>query len=162
ATLTFTVASAGKLLSGNADIYGLGYLSSTNPTLNSIWQLASDNETRSSSDLGLGGISPVKLVDNAVTVNAQMSVDDETIVTGASLVGFLNSMYTAGAVAGDYVIFRVNPDANEISSVQPNFRYGNSGTSKVSTLDLTVVPEISSVLLSAFGAAGLLLRRRRA
>jgi len=165
ATLTFTVTTGGTMPNANVDIYGLGYLSST-PSLQGVWQLASDTETRNGNTLGtnLGTDLPVKLVNNAVTAGTSMTVNSTTVVTGANLVDFLNDLYsTYGAEAGDYVVFRINPDADGITPAGANIRYGGSHQpdARRTRLDVTIVPEVSGVLLTAFGASGLLLRRRR-
>lgn len=150
----------------NADIYGLGYVSSP-PAMSSSWMLTSDTETRDGDTLGtnLGADLPVKLVDDAVTAGTTMTVGSTTVVTGSMLVDFLNDLYTEhGAVAGDYVVFRVNPDADEFtaSGASANFRYAGSQRTDRAQLSLTIVPEVSTALLSSFAACGLLLRRRRA
>lgn len=166
ANLTFTVRSSGTMPSANADIYGLGYVSSP-PSLDKNWVLIGDSETRDGNTLGtnLGADLPVKLLDNAVTAGTTMHSNETTVVSGSGLIDFVNSLYTVyGASAGDFAVFRVNPDADQFNTegIASNFRYGGSDRGAQATLlTLTVgVPEPSSALLLAGLIAGCIFSRR--
>lgn len=170
AVLKLTVVSAGTMPNANADLYVLGYMSDP-PLMNKSWLLITDTETRDGDTLGtgLGTDLPLKLVDNLVTAGTAMAVNAVTQTNTAQSIAlgqYLNQLYDVyGAVAGDYVVIRVNPDFNEWqgdnANASKNFRYGGSHRgAQASLLTITLVPEPASMSMLAVGALALLRRRR--
>jgi hypothetical protein len=106
--------------------------------MNGNWILKADVESRTGAVLGtgIGSATPTRIADNIVTQGSTTS-GGFTWQTDASqnltLATFLNSLYTSGAMPGDYAVLRLNPDAdvaiNYDGSVGHPFqsiRYGGS------------------------------------
>ena len=169
AQLTLTVVSGGSMPTANADLYVLGYVSSP-PSLVSSWLLTSDTETRDGDTLGtgIGSDTPLKLADNLVTAGTTMNpgnTSQTNATQSITLAQYLTSLYDVyGAVAGDYVVIRVNPDFDEWqgsnTNSSKNFRYGGSHRgADAALLTLTLVPEPATFAMVLL-AAPMLIRRR--
>ncbi len=165
AALKLTVTQEGTLPGANIDIWGLGYLTGT-PVIKGSWLLITDTETRDGNTLGtnIGTDLPTKIVDNFVTANTTVAVND---VAQTDVTSFVSSLYdTYGAQAGDYAVIRINADGNELTNNPGNnIRYGGShrGTNAaLLTVTTQPVPEPATWVLAALAmvAAVPVLRRR--
>ena len=123
ANLSFTVEqNNGPLTNANVDVWGLGYM--TTPAMSSSWTLMADTDPRS---LVNYNVPFTKIADNFVAVGqttAAGSVWQLNAAQGTNLTAFLNSLYMKGAMPGDYVVIRVNPDASFTAPL--NIRWGSS------------------------------------
>ena len=123
ANLSFTVnENNGPLTNANIDVWGLGFV--TTPAMSSAWLLMADTDPRS---LVNYNVPFTKLADNLVAVGQSVapgSVAQLNDSQSTNLTAFLNSLYAKGAVPGDYVVIRVNPDA--AFTAAQNFRFGSS------------------------------------
>jgi hypothetical protein len=151
----------------NVDLYGLGIQSSATITLNS------------------GALSTPRFYEaNAVDPNATLIQLDfttpatnslgfkNTDITGdLNLLNFLNAVYADGSGANQFVVFRINPDA-DMGSPTLGYNYSSAdagttanvagpGTTFDPVINYTAVPEPAALSLCAFGSL-LMLRRRRA
>ena len=105
----------------NADLYGLGWISGP-PVLNPVWYWAESNDdvrTGKDLDTNIGAAQVRKLQNNILTstsAGAAASTPTGTVRTDAAgddaLLGFVQSLYAAGARPGDFAVLRMNPDAN--------------------------------------------------
>lgn len=123
AELTFTVdVFTGVLPTGyNVDIWALGYQSV--PLMNASWRYEGDADTR----LLLNGAAPVKIADNFIAAGQEAPADSVWSLSeseGAALAEYINNIKANGAVAGDYIVLRINPDA--LLSVNAGTRFGAS------------------------------------
>ena len=143
ASLSLTVVTdSGAMADANIDLWGLGYMSAT--SMNRDWVLLADTDTR----LLLNNTAPVKIADNIVTNGQPMPVNTvwETD-TGeqATLKAYINGLYDNGAVAGDFVVFRTNPDASPAGRTA-GLRWGGSNQSTNKMAKLTVsLSDVSTV-----------------
>lgn len=123
ADLTLTVEqNNGPITNANVDVWGLGYMSA--PAMSSAWMLTADMDARALLNYN---VPFTKIADNIVTsgqATAAGSVWQLNASQRTNLTTFLNSLYSKGAVPGDYVAFRVNPDAP--FSAPRNVRFGSS------------------------------------
>ncbi len=123
ADLTLTVEqNYGPITNANVDVWGLGYLSA--PAMSSAWMLTADTDTRALLNFN---VPFTKIADNIVTSGQATAVGTVWQLNASqrtNLTAFLNSLYSKGAVPGDYVAFRVNPDAP--FSAARNVRFGSS------------------------------------
>lgn len=164
----------------NVDAWGLGYKAAATFSTNDFQDVDGDNdpgtggalsahtpqrrEVQFSDAIDLGaayGIAGrVKVLDNLLTTSSALNA--YSTGSGASLTTYLNAIYDAGAMAGDYVVFRLNSDVG-LTPTSVNLRY-NLGTKETATGDaqaaiLTidfaqVVPEPASLtLLAGFALA---------
>lgn len=178
----------------NVDVWGLGYQSTTTYQTSHFPDFDGDNDPGAgastslngttqvtggipvnrriihfsdSVDLGagLGITSRMKVFDNLFTPTS--AINTAHTGSGASLAAFLNAIYDAGATAGDYAVFRLNPDSNLTPSTD-NIRY-NLGTQDRPaagarpaqlTIDFVAVPEPTTLALLT-GCVGLLATRRK-
>jgi len=80
-------------------------------------------------------------------------------ISNASLLTFLNTEYAVGAGANKYVFFSSRP--TDFGDASWNFETANGTLANRPTLDVTVIPEPTSLGLLAAGAVLALRRRRR-
>ena len=138
------------------DLYGLGFRTSA---------------TVVTSDFYMGTAADVKDATDATLIKAAFSTAGGYYAASAvlsdasaSLVSYLNAQYDAGAVAGNFVFLRVNPQvfttANRLA-LSCSESTLNSGANRP-TLDITFasVPEPTSLALLGLSAVALLRRRR--
>ena len=170
AALTLTVQTSGTVNYANLDIWALGYVQT--PVMNSTWTSTVDTEIRTGATLAtnLGAGTPTKIADNFIASGVASGASGTLYQTSApqntTLLNFLNSLYdTYGAVAGDYAVIRINPDAEITDGSFQNIRFGGShrtSPERRAMLEVTVVPEpTTAVMLGTVGMA-LLVRRNRA
>lgn len=89
----------------NLDVWGLGFTSVK--MIDIEWRLFANLD----GNPGVGIPTPIKIADNIVTPATALPTTATTSPTNnTTLVAFLNSLYQNGAQAGDFVIFRINPD----------------------------------------------------
>ncbi|MBI1370062.1 MAG: hypothetical protein GC162_15590 [Planctomycetes bacterium] len=138
ADLQFTLSALGNNVLGNLDIYGLGFLHGTpSTTVPSSWYFDGANDTRTGTVLGtnIGANQVTKIADNALpggATNASPSVHNTGPGQDATLATFLRSLYTAGAVGGDYAIIRFNVD-NYVQHAGNQNRYNIGSTTSGAT-----------------------------
>lgn len=157
-TLNLRLVFANNMFSFNGsngyDLYGLGARASSS-VLGDDFYVGSANDTTDATKLVDKFISRAVVGDNNVPsggIGFQL--------TGTALVNYLNTQYAAGANAGKYIFFRVNPDF-----IPPTFGRGNIGTAERTTdfptLTYTAIPEPGTLALAAAGLGLIALRRRR-
>ena len=149
ATLTLRHSSTTGPPTFNVDLYGLDRFNAS-PTL-----------TLADHYVGLLDGSNTLLDDNfRIPTDAAGSF---VSFSGASLVGWLNDQYTGGA-GGSYVFARLSPDsATLLDGVNQRYRFNtaNHGTASYRpTLDITVVPEPSMLVLWLSGLVGFMVFAR--
>lgn len=154
ASFTFT-SSTTVIPNFNTDLYGLGFrTTSTVLTTDSF--------------IGAFDTTDATLIQNdfvsttsSLTINVAFSTN---AVGGQALTAYLNAQYTAGAVGGNFVFLRLNPDTFTTSA---NNSYGVRTADGASTFfpvisfDVVPVPEPSTAVMLVMGAGFTLLRRRR-
>lgn len=122
ANLILTVAqNYGPLPNANIDVWGLGYMKTA--VISNSWVLNSDTDGRTL----LNNMPVTKIADNLVTAGqpaAAGSVWQLNAAQKTNLAAFLTSLYQKGAVAGDYAVIRINPDA--LMTNATNIRFGGS------------------------------------
>lgn len=112
---------------------------------------------------GLGIASRMKVFDDLLTTSSPPGYQ---IGGGAPLAAFMNAVYDAGAVAGDQVVLRLNPDASYAPSTY-SARY-NLGADDFPTppapaqliLNFVAVPEPTTIMLLS-GCIGVFMMRRK-
>ena len=108
----------------------------TTPQMTHSWLLMDDTDTREL----LNDTAPTKIADNIVT-NGQSTPAGMVWQTDpgqqVTLKDYINGLYEQGAVPGDYVVFRTNPDAN--LSYTCGLRWGASGQPTNKQAKLTVI-----------------------
>lgn len=123
ANLILTVAqNNGPLPNANIDVWGLGYVKT--PSISSTWMLLNDSDTRI---LINTNIPATKIADNLVAAGQAATVGSIWQLNAAqktNLTAFLNTLYKKGALAGDYAVIRINPDATMTNAT--NIRFGGS------------------------------------
>jgi hypothetical protein len=124
ADLVFTVEqNYGPLPAANVDVWGLGYVRGT-PALNRAWMLLGDTDTRLPIN---NNVPATKIADNFVAAGQATPVGGVWQLDAAqraNLKAFLNGLYEKGALPGDYVVIRINPDA--VLDTASNVRWGGS------------------------------------
>lgn len=142
AELSFTcVTDEGVLTDGiNLDLWALGYQST--PLMNAAWMLQADTDTRTL----LNGEVPVKIAENFVDAGEATpvgSVWSTSESEGATLATYINGLTDAGAVPGDFIAIRINPDG-VITNYSAGARFGAShrNNNQVPVLTLKVVEKV--------------------
>ncbi|MDA3926378.1 MAG: hypothetical protein PF904_16940 [Kiritimatiellae bacterium] len=146
AELSFTVVTdEGVLTDGiNLDMWALGYQST--PSLSAAWMLQDDTDIR----LLLNGKAPVKIADNFVDAGEQTdagSVWKTSASEGQDLAEYINGILSDGAVPGDYMAIRINPDG-VITNYSAGARFGASNHANQSQVPILTVKYIDKVLPS--------------
>ena len=158
-----TISSANLLASlnaptwqawGNVDVYGVRYSSAVAVALTDYapFSDAAGNGTKIMDNFYVSGSGTAAYVD----LNTDATAD-------TALATWLTDQYTAGAVAGDYVFLRFQPDSMDaVTSHAVAFATANTAgeTTPVLTIE-TVIPEPATLgLVSVFAGAILFIRRR--
>lgn len=150
---------------GNIDVYGLPF--------DAAPLVQDPNRWYGGPNDGTAGVS--KLQDDWVTVATNPADTVNTLFTSVDISNWLTSLYTGGAVAGDFAILRLSYDANALDG---NNRYrivtsgGDAGTIDASPhtiaegapfLSITTapIPEPTTVSLLCLAALALAAVRRR-
>ncbi|MBI1368947.1 MAG: PEP-CTERM sorting domain-containing protein [Planctomycetes bacterium] len=158
AALHLTLTSP-NTLPFNTDLWGIGYIHGS-PALVGSWEVHADTDPR----ILLNGVAPTKLVNNLVAANTAAATLTTNIPQSIAIGSYLQSLYTAGAVAGDFVVLRVNADGDtyaQTNSILTNFRWGTDVQSAPAQLTITTVPEPASAAMLLIGGAATLMRRRQ-
>jgi hypothetical protein len=81
--------------------------------------------------------------------------------SGGNLLAYLNAQYGNGAGAGQYVVFRFNPDSSTLgtTAVGYNFSSVDNGTNPIPSITYTAIPEPGGGALLLLG--GVLMTRSR-
>jgi len=176
AALELTVQIGGNFDVANIDVWGLGYLNTsgnTLPTSDPAWILLADNEMRDGDTLGtnIGSERPTKIIDDLIAATTSANVGDVLVTNAAQgqvLLAHVLSLYEDhGAEAGDYAVFRINPDADVVATGGGTIRFGGSHRTdpdRRALLTLSTeaaVPEPSTFILFVLGLMGLVLRCHR-
>ena len=178
ANLRLTVtADLNTTAANRADVYGLGYLTTTPPAaIPTNWFSQSANDTRTGAMLGTNiGSTPItKIADDFLLGGTAISAGtafNTNPTQDSVLTNFLQSLYAQGAQAGDYAVFRINLDANPAGAPPAAVRFeigsANNATAAFRPLltfdiqELPPAPEPSSLLLLTWGILGLRKVRRR-
>jgi len=165
----------------NIDVWGLGYKAAATYSTSDYMDVDGDDNPKTggglsahapqrrevlfsdTTDLGAayGIASRIKVIDDLFTsasTDAAYASDG-----GAALAAYLNSLYDAGAVAGDVVVFRLNPDAG-LTPTSTNLRYNLGALETTQPAQLTInfvaVPEPAGLGLLALGGLVVGFRRR--
>ena len=103
-----------------------------------------------------------RIMDNFVSAGTAEGNVDTDATADSVLVSWLQDQYTGGAVAGEYVFFRINMDTTTPSAgVEARFDDGTTGDATHGALTITTVPEPASVVLVGMAGLALFLVRRR-
>lgn len=172
ANLSLTqVASVGDVPTYNADLYGIGFTNVDPPantaTESQLYFFIGDNDAQT----GVGGptVTRTKLQDNILTPTDHIIAGSAAFETSASgdtaLLNYISSLYAdPNFIPGSsYLILRLNPDLAPLPDTTTRYTIAaaEAGDATVPVLQLTVIPEPSSLALFGFGGLGLLARRRR-
>jgi hypothetical protein len=146
-----------------ADLYGLGYATSTSALSGCFWEGDFDSKRRT--EYGMEGSKSRRV---SLIKKAAMAPTDEVgriVVQGPQLVAFLQSLYDDGAKGGELAVFRLNADVptSQISRLQayemvhPPEVTGLTTAAEFPSLQLTADPMIdgnptvAEVVLTAHG-----------
>lgn len=102
AGLSFEGDAGGGSQAGNLDLYGLGYQSSSTVSSPPYYAGSYGNDTNAT-----------ELQNDIMTPSTTAGLITTDATGSSNLVTYLNALYIAGAVGGDYVLLRINPDTNE-------------------------------------------------
>jgi len=137
---------------GNVDVYGVRYSSAA--------AVALSDYAPFSDSAGNG----TKIMDNFYVSGSGTAayVDLNTDATGdAALAVWLTAQYTAGAVAGDYVFLRFQPDhMDAVGGHAITFATANTAGETTPVLSITTVPEPATIGMLGLGALVAMLVRR--
>jgi hypothetical protein len=113
ATLSFELKNVANSPSGNVDLYGLPFQTTTALSSSQYYQgsFGGDANSVAIQDNILRRATPVGLVESSEEVSFLMST-------------YLNAQYGEGAVGGNYVIFRMNSDVSN----EGNYNYYSVAT----------------------------------
>jgi hypothetical protein len=159
ATLTGTPAY-------NVDLYGLGIQSSATITLNS----GALSTPRFYESDALDPNATLIQLDFTTPATNSLGFKNTDITGDLNLLNFLNAVYADGSGANQFVVFRINPDAN-LNTATVGYNYSSAdagtvanvagaGTTFDPVINYSAVPEPAALSLCAFGSL-LTLRRRR-
>lgn len=157
ASLDFLITTGGSI-PANVDLWGLGYIHGA-AALVGNWEFHDLSDTR----VLLNGVTPTSIADNIVAANATVTTGTHLVTSGAqnvALVNYLNALYTTGAVAGDFVVFRTNPDVDVLNITGTSFKNIRFGTGSDAKLSVTTVPEPATLSLLAVASLAMIRRRR--
>ncbi|MFW6153962.1 MAG: chitobiase/beta-hexosaminidase C-terminal domain-containing protein [Planctomycetota bacterium] len=113
---------------GAVDLYGLGYRSSAGAQASDFYQGA----------FGGDATDAWPLQDDFVTKQTPDWSIVATDLTGdANLLAYVAAQYAAGATEGDFLLLRLNPDADNVSNYH-YWRFGSADTSDATVLTLTI------------------------
>jgi len=158
-----TISSANLLASleaptwqawGNVDVYGVRYSSAVAVALSDYapFSDAAGNGTKIMDNFYVSGSGTAAYVD----LNTDATAD-------TALASWLTDQYTAGAVAGDYVFLRFQPDhMDAINNNAIAFATANTAgeTTPVLTIETTIPEPATLGLVAGFAGAILFIRRR--
>ena len=190
ASLAAYLVSRNGVPTFNVDVWGMGYKAAATYSTNDYPDVDGDNNPGTggglsvhapqrreilfsdSTDLGAayGLASRTKVLNDLLTTASALNA----YATGSdpALVSYLNAVYDAGAVAGDYVVFRLSPDSN-LTPSSANLRYhvgtkesaANNAQAAILSLEFVeveqepVVPEPGSLILMTLAGFVVSLRR---
>jgi hypothetical protein len=178
ADLKLTVTADQNTTAANrADVYGLGYITTTPATtIPNAWFYQGANDTRSGNTLvtNIGSNPVTKIADDFLLGGNSIILGTAFNTSGSQdivLKNYLDALYAQGAQAGDYAVLRLNLDATPVDSPPNAIRFeigsSNNTTSAYRPLltfdiqDVVPAPEPSSLLLLSMGVCGLRSMRRR-
>lgn len=152
------------------DLYGLGYsagapfIPSTASEVESFFYAGDTADTRAGQN-----IAEVALIQSDFLDGESPGWIENSAAATVDLVAFLNSLYDAGAEAGDYAILRISSrflnDGSDADNRAFNDRYtfnhgwDDNDVDDRPLLSITGIPEPSTLVL--LGLGGLLLMKRR-
>lgn len=172
ATLTLNVTGAGNVVTVNAnggtqvlraDLYGLGYRADSTVLATDAYVGASGGSGFDTTDATLLSADFLR-GDTDVRATPAISTSAPLVksTSGNALSTYLNAQYAAGAVGGNFVFLRVNPD-ELYTGGQYEIATADNATASlrpVLTYEVTAVPE-PTALAGVTGLALLALRRNR-
>jgi hypothetical protein len=146
AELSFTVVTdEGVLTDGiNLDVWALGFQSV--PALSAAWMLQADTDTR----VLLNGKVPVKIADNFVDAGQATpagSVWKSSEAESQALADYINGLMNDGAVPGDYLAIRINPDG-VITNYSAGARFAASSNSNQARVPVLTIKYLDKVIPS--------------
>lgn len=148
---TRIVNNTSSLGTGNLDLYGLNFRSSSAVLGSDYFSGALD---ASAGATLLRDNYAVTTANGTVTANA---------ATRLNLTNYLNAQILAGAGSGSYIFLRLSNDVEPLPTATSFFFVGsNTNTTLEPTLTFDIIPEPSSLLLGGLGGLALAIRRRRA
>ena len=157
-----TISSANLLASlnaptwqawGNVDVYGVRYSPSVTVALSDYapFSDAAGNGTKIMDNFYVSGSGTAAYVD----LNTDASAD-------TALASWLTAQYTAGAVVGDYVFLRFQPDhMDAVSSHAVAFATADTVSQTTPVLTIETIPEPATLsMIAGFAGAMIFIRRR--